>query len=136
MKYPRYFENIITGNVYKFESVDTARLYSAKDSVTRLSCDFALKKVTPHTDNSIWMAMSIDEKIHNKETKIEIGKMTIDQIKEAKEELEHDIQRRIMIFEKDTKVKVSAVYLKIFETSVMGGSEVLRHIEANMEVRI
>jgi len=62
--------------------------------------------------------------------------MTIEQIKEKKEELEYDIQRLLTVFEKDTKTKVNAVNLDVFEINMMGSNEVLRDIKVKIEVKI
>jgi len=62
--------------------------------------------------------------------------MTIDQIKEKKEELESDIQRLLMVFEKDTKVKVNEVILDTFELSMMGRNEVLRDLKVKLKIEI
>ena len=62
--------------------------------------------------------------------------MNIEQIKEAKENLEHDIQRLIMVFERDTQVKVDAVRLDVDEYFTMGGDDSIRDIKVGLEVRI
>jgi len=62
--------------------------------------------------------------------------MTIDQLKEKKEELEHDVQRLLLVFEKDTKTKVNAINLDVFEMPMMGRTEILRDIVVKIEVKI
>jgi len=62
--------------------------------------------------------------------------MTIDQLKEKKKELEYDIQRLLMVFEKDTRVKVNAVNLDVFEINMMASNEVLREVTVKIEVKI
>lgn len=58
--HPRYFKNIITGNVYKFTSGTEGNLHIVNDGVSRFPSDYEPKVLRTHTDHTIWLEVMPD----------------------------------------------------------------------------
>ena len=60
MTYPRYFQNIITGNIYRFVSERRGSLYKVMDGITRFPSDYSERDLYPCTDVANWVEVEIE----------------------------------------------------------------------------
>jgi len=133
MEYPKYFENTITGNIFEFESIDVATIYKAKDGVTRLSCDSEPKKTTPHTDIGIWREVFGECETEVKGQNME--DLTINDIREIKEQAEEDINKILLNFINKTGVYINDVDAKIATFEEIGGRK-RQYADVKIEIAI